>query len=163
MENRDPTQNQGGEGQGGKRKPGGGRKGGGQKRGENDRGREDQDGSRQGVPASPSGVPNEGRVRVDGEDRPDKAGREVQDNYKYKGGRQSTGGIPNPDDQDDSQSAGTFRRTAEQDAGTDDNDGEQTLDEHDGGINRNSRSRLPNTGPNQRGAESSKDKTRNPA
>jgi hypothetical protein len=49
---------------------------------------------------TPSGVPNEGR-------------RAGSTSYRYKGGRQGTGGIPNPDDRDDRDSAGSFRGTAE--------------------------------------------------
>lgn len=60
--------------------------------------RRDQEPSKQDGRPTPSGVPNEGR------------GTEGQGGYKYKGGRQGTGGIPNPDDQDDHQSAGSFRR-----------------------------------------------------
>lgn len=32
--------------------------------------------------------------------------------YRYKGGRQGTGGIPNPDDAADHDSAGSFRGTS---------------------------------------------------
>ena len=52
---------------------------------------------------TPSGVPNEGRATQG----------QAKQGYEYKGGRQSTGGIPNPDDPDDSKSAGSFRGTAE--------------------------------------------------
>jgi hypothetical protein len=54
---------------------------------------------------TPSGVPNEGRATSAA-------------SYKYKGGRQGTGGIPNPDDRDDRESAGSFRGTAEPKTGT---------------------------------------------
>ena len=53
---------------------------------------------------TPSGVPNEGRATTS----------QAEQGYEYKGGRQSTGGIPNPDDPDDSKSAGSFRGTAEE-------------------------------------------------
>ena len=96
MENTDRTRKQGGQGQG--NKPG---QGGNQKPGQG--GREGR-GSQDGRPA-PSGVPNEG--------------------YEYKGGRQGTGGVPNPDDQDDLESAGSFRGTAEQEFGEDDEDSER--------------------------------------
>ena len=55
---------------------------------------------------NPDGVPNEIRA-TDGR-------------YKYRGGRQGQGGVPNPDDADDRESAGSFRGTADQDIGADD-------------------------------------------
>lgn len=92
MENRDRTRDEGGQGQ--RNKPG---QGGGQQ----PDGREGQGGSQKPGRPTPSGVPNEGR-------------------YEYKGGRQGSGGVPNPDDEDDQESAGSFRGTAEKDIGSDD-------------------------------------------
>jgi hypothetical protein len=57
--------------------------------------RKEPEPSKQPGRPTPSGVPNEAR------------------NYEYKGGRQETGGIPNPDDRDDRDSAGSFRGNAE--------------------------------------------------
>ena len=54
---------------------------------------------------TPSGVPNEGRGTG-------------ATSYNYKGGRQGTGGIPNPDDRDDLESTGSFRGTTEPKAAT---------------------------------------------
>ena len=109
MESRDRTSSHGGQGQG--NKPG-------QSVGQPERGTEKpgqggdtQQGPRKGQRGSdkpaarptPSGVPNEGRA----------ATSQAEQAYEYKGGRQSTGGIPNPDDPDDSKSAGSFRGTEE--------------------------------------------------
>jgi hypothetical protein len=58
--------------------------------------RKEPEPSKQPGRPTPSGVPNEAK------------------HYEYKGGRQATGGIPNPDDRDDRESAGSFRGTAEQ-------------------------------------------------
>ena len=58
-------------------------------------------------------------------DRQAKGGRKGQAGPKYKGGCQGQGGIPNPDDPDDRESAGSFRGTAEQDSGGDDDEGER--------------------------------------
>jgi hypothetical protein len=113
MDNRDRNTSQRGQGQANKpgqsveqpergtRKPGEG--GGTQRQG----GREGQRGSNKpAARPSPSGVPNEGR-----------ATRSQAEGYQYKGGRQSTGGIPNPDDPDDRKSAGSFRGTSEERSG----------------------------------------------
>jgi hypothetical protein len=43
------------------------------------------------------------------------AGRQRRVKHRYKGGRQTQGGIPNPDDADDRDSAGSFRGTGERD------------------------------------------------
>ena len=95
---------------------------------------------------TPSGVPNEGRGMA---------------SQKYKGGRQGQGGIPNPDDKDDFESAGSFRGTAEQELGADDD--QRGLDAgQQRGQNLNSQSRQPNENRNPRRAESSDDETRNP-
>ncbi len=104
--------NQGGQGQGGKSKPSSRPPG-----EDTDRQRKDQEPSKQPGRPTPSGAPNEGR-RAEGA-------------YEYKGGRQGTGGIPNPDDRDDRESAGSFRGTAKPVNGTDDadadnDDGEQS-------------------------------------
>jgi len=159
MENRDRTENQGGQGQVGKPNQGGSQQGGGEKGSENDRGRQDQGGGKGGARPSPSGAPNEGRGTED-QGGQGQAARPGQGAYEYKGGRQGTSGIPNPDDQDDIESAGSFRGTADQDTGTDDD--EQALCGQNGGINRNTQNRQPTTDPNQRGAGTSEDKTRNP-
>ena len=58
-------------------------------------------------------MPNEGRSTAGSEGRQDQGLRTGKGDYEYKGGRQGTGGIPNPDDQDDRESAGSFRGTAE--------------------------------------------------
>jgi hypothetical protein len=42
--------------------------------------------------------------------------------YRYKGGRQATGGVPNPDDRDDRDSPGSFRGTADEDDDFDERD-----------------------------------------
>ena len=71
---------------------------------------------------APSGVPNEGR-KSEGQ-----GGGPSKGDYEYKGGAQSTGGIPNPDDADDRDSAGSFRGTADDDADAsdaDEDDGDQ--------------------------------------
>ena len=65
---------------------------------------------------TPSGVPNEGRKTEGKGGGQDSGAPQNEGNYEYKGGRQSTGGIPNPDDQDDGDSAGSFRGTADDDA-----------------------------------------------
>ena len=70
--------------------------------------RKEPETSKQPGRPTPSGVPNESQ-RAEGA-------------YKYKGGRQGTGGVPNPDDQDDRESAGSFRGTAKPINGMDDDD-----------------------------------------
>ena len=96
---------------------------------ERDGERGNQEPSKQGGRPSPSGVPNEGRrsEAPGGNQKPGQGG-ELQGSrdgqggmqtprkdspaaYEYKGGRQGTGGIPNPDDADDGESAGSFRGT----------------------------------------------------
>ena len=72
---------------------------------------------------SPSGVPNEGRRSEGQHDRLGHGAQERQGGYK--GGRQETGGIPNPDDRDDSTSAGSFRGTADQETDADDAEDER--------------------------------------
>jgi hypothetical protein len=137
MENRGDARNQGGQGQGSTAKPG-------KKPGNvTDRERRDQESSKQSGRPSPSGVPNEGKGTPGQPGSNDDRGRNVQSGYEYKGGRQSTGGIPNPDDQDDDKSASSFRGTAKE--------------------NRDSRNRQLNEHPNQREGQTSDDKTRNPA
>jgi hypothetical protein len=108
MENRDPTSHSNPGGQpGGSQKPG---QGGSQKGGGDDSQRgSDKPASR----PTPSGVPNEGRKTEGHRGDQDFGSPRNQGDYKYKGGRQDTGGIPNPDDQDDSESAGSFRGTAQ--------------------------------------------------
>jgi hypothetical protein len=51
-------------------------------------------------------------------------GRQTVGGYEYKGGRQAQGGVPNPDDPNDHESAGSFRGTASL-PGADIGDGEQ--------------------------------------
>jgi len=102
MENRDRARDQGGQGQGNK---------------------PDQGGSRKPGRQTPSGTPNEGRESGGQAGGHQKGARQVQENYEYKGGRQGSGSIPNPDDQDDLESAGSFRGTAGQDSDTDDDQG----------------------------------------
>jgi len=118
MENRDRTSTQGGQkqvstpGQGGQRpgrsqNPG---QGGSQSGG----GDETQRGSdKPAARPTPSGVPNEGRKVEGRRGGQDASGPQNEGDYKYKGGGQSTGGIPNPDDADDGDSAGSFRGTAQ--------------------------------------------------
>lgn len=109
MEDRKNVSNQGGQGQG--NKPGkGGQQG----------GREGQGGSsdKPSTRPTPGGVPNEGR-RTEGQRR--ELGHGAQERQgAYKGGRQETGGIPNPDDRDDDTSAGSFRGNANQETGAED-------------------------------------------
>ena len=126
MENRDRTTNQGGQGQGNKPGQGGSQKpgqGGGQQGGREGQGQSDKPSTR----PSPSGVPNEGRSTAGSEGRQDQGLRTGKGDYEYKGGRQGTGGIPNPDDQDDRDSAGSFRGTAEPDTRDDDEDGNEQI------------------------------------
>ena len=60
-------------------------------------------------------VRNDG-LATEGEDvRQNQDGSRGEHEYKYKGGRQGMGGIPNPDDPDDNGSAGSFRGTVEDD------------------------------------------------
>ena len=108
MEDRKNVSKQGGQGQGnkpgqdGSQKP---RQGGGQP------GRREGQGGTSDKPSTrptPSGVPNEGR-RSEGQHG--ELGHGAQERQGgYKGGRQETGGVPNPDDADDDTSAGSFRR-----------------------------------------------------
>lgn len=74
---------------------------------------------------TPSGVPNEGRGSKDQHGNLDQGARTGQGDYEYKGGRQGTGGIPNPDDEDDNESAGSFRGIAETESDEDDDETEQ--------------------------------------
>ncbi len=76
-----------------------------------------QSGGQQGANPSPtpSGVPNEGRGTL--APGSGQGGREKQ--YDYKGGRQGQGGVPNPDDYDDDESAGSFRGTPGGEQGAD--------------------------------------------
>jgi translation initiation factor IF-2 len=125
MEDRTNMRNQGGQGQGNRpghqgvgqgqgNKPGqqGDREGqGGHKPGQKGGGREGVAGGsdKPSTRPTPSGVPNEGRGT---EGQHDRLGRGAQERQGgYKGGRQETGGIPNPDDPDDDTSAGSFRGT----------------------------------------------------
>ena len=75
---------------------------------------------------TPSGVPNEGRGIDDQHGSVDQGARTGKGDYEYKGGRQSTGGIPNPDDVDDKESAGSFRGTAQTESDVDDEDARST-------------------------------------
>jgi hypothetical protein len=109
MANTDRTSNQGGQGQGNKPGQGGGQQGQG-------------GGDKSTTRPTPSGVPNEGRGTENQHRRQDQGARTGKGDYEYKGGRQGTGGIPNPDDQDDGDSAGSFRGTAGLDTGEDDDD-----------------------------------------
>ena len=112
MEDRTNVSNQGGQGRGNKPDEQGGRQGqGGNKRGQQGGGREGAGGSsdKPSTRPTPSGVPNEGRRE---EAQHDQLGRGAQQpKGGYRGGRQETGGIPNPDDRDDDTSAGSFRGT----------------------------------------------------
>ena len=107
MENED-TGDEGRQGLPGKPNPGGG-----QKAGENDREREAQEGDKESLRPSPSGVPNEGRAS-EVQQGQHQGGRPGRRHYEFKGGRQGQGGIPNPDDPDDHDSAGSFRGTADE-------------------------------------------------
>jgi hypothetical protein len=81
----------------------------------------------QGGRPSPSGVPNE-RKGIPGQPGSnDDRGRNVQSGYEYKGGRQGSGGVPNPDDPDDVESAGSFRGTTERNRGLDKDDGDKDV------------------------------------
>jgi len=141
MTNPDRTGNQGGQGQG--NKPG--------------QGGSDKPSTR----PSPSGVPNEGRSTAGSEGRQDQGVRTGRGDYEYKGGRQGTGGIPNPDDQDDGDSAGSFRGTAEKrDTGDEDDSqrilgGEQPSEYDSAAPNRSS-----NPSANQRRVVPSNEKKR---
>ena len=106
MENRD-TDDEGVRGPRDKPQPGGGQKG-----GENERKREGQEGDKESLRPSPSGVPNEGRAR-DVKQGQHQGGRQGRHHYEFKGGRQAQGTVPNPDDPDDHESAGSFRGTAD--------------------------------------------------
>jgi hypothetical protein len=75
--------------------------------------------------------------------------------YEYKGGRQAQGGVPNPDDPNDHESAGSFRGTAGN-PGTDNDDGEQGL-----GVGQNF-GRHPSR-QSRESNENRDDETRNPA
>jgi hypothetical protein len=132
MEDRTNVRKQGGQGQGNKpgqasQQPGQGRNKPGQQGGNKpDEGsREDRSG-RSDKPTtrpSPSGVPNEGR-RAEGQH--DRLGHGAPERPGgYRGGRQETGGIPNPDDRDDSTSAGSFRGTADHETGAADTEDER--------------------------------------
>jgi hypothetical protein len=114
MENRDRKSSPGGH------KPGGHKQGSSPGQGGGD---ERQRGSdKPAARPAPSGVPNEGRKSEGQGSGPSKG------DYEYKGGAQSTGGIPNPDDADDRDSAGSFRGTADDDADAndaDEDDGDQ--------------------------------------
>ena len=110
MEDTNFGSNQGNLGQGGTSKPGGKPPG---RDGQGYRGNRQPD--KPGARPTPSGVPNEGR-RMEGEggsQKPGQSGAQGQGGYEYKGGRQGQGGVPNPDDVDDGESAGSFRGTAE--------------------------------------------------
>ena len=89
---------------------------------------------------TPSGVPNEGRALKRQPGSQAESARQVAGSYKYKGGRQQPqgGGVPNPDDAHDHESAGSFRGLADQDIGTD-GDGEQSTSA------RRSREHRPNS------------------
>jgi len=127
MENRDRTRDQGGEegkaGQGGDRQQGGREGQGGIERlgqGGGQPGSREGQGERQDLAKSSKFVRNEG-LATEGQDvRQEQGGSRDQGEYEYKGGRQGTGGIPNADDQDDNDSAGSFRGTAEQEPVADD-------------------------------------------
>jgi hypothetical protein len=85
------------------------------KQGENEQGIKPGQGGTSNQPGrpTPSGVPNEGRGA---------GAQERQGGAEYRGGRQGQSGVPNPDDADDVDSAGSFRGTAEEGAGGDDDD-----------------------------------------
>src|SRR5687767_13384282 len=85
---------------------------------EKEREREGQEGDKESVRPGPSGVPNEARGSEvqQGEHQGGRQGRRY---YEFKGGRQGQGGVPNPDDPDDHDSAGSFRGTADE-SGTND-------------------------------------------
>lgn len=163
MENRD-TQTQGGQGPRGKPNQRsdqkGGQQGDGPKGSENDRQREGQ-GDKESVRPSPSGVPNEGRG-TESQQGQHQGGRQGHGGYEYKGGRQVQGGVPNPDDPNDQESAGSFRGTASQ-PGADNDDGEQGLGAGQKlGRNPSSQSSELNENPDQRRVESSEGETRHP-
>jgi hypothetical protein len=113
MENSDRTSNQGGQGQGNEPSQDGGQQG----------GQEGQGRSQDAAKRSNSKfVRNDGSATEGQDIRQEQGGSRDDDAYEYKGGRQATGGIPNPDDDDDNDSAGSFRGTAktEPDEGDDD-------------------------------------------
>ena len=104
MENRD-TEHEGGQGPRAEPKQGS----------EKEREREGQQGDKESLRPSPSGVPNEGR----GNESQHQGGRQGRRYYEFKGGRQGQGNVPNPDDPDDHDSAGSFRGTADQSGAND--------------------------------------------
>ena len=107
MENRD-TEDEGGPGPRGEPKQGS----------EQERERQGQEGDKESVRPSPSGVPNEGRGS-DVEQGQHQGGRQGRRYYEFKGGRQGQGSVPNPDDPDDHDSAGSFRGTADESGAND--------------------------------------------
>ena len=73
-----------------------------------------QGGSQEAAGRSNSNFVRNDGLATEGEDvRQDQGSSQVEHEYKNKGGRQGMGGIPNPDDPDDIDSAGSFRGTAE--------------------------------------------------
>ena len=113
---------------------------------------------------SPSGVPNEGKGTPGQPGSNDDRGRNVQSGYESKGGRQSTGGTPNPDDRDDDESAGSFRGTAEENRSADDDAIEQGLGTDQGrDQTQNGRRQQTTEDPSRRRGQSSGNKSRNPA
>ena len=118
-----------------------------------------QVGDKESVRSSPSGVPNEGRG-AESQQGQHQGGRQTQGGYEYKGGRQGQGGVPNPDDPNDHESAGSFRGTAIQTGG--DNDEGEHIGQNVG-HHPSRQSRELNENRDQRHVESSDVDTRNPA
>ena len=94
------THKEGGQGLGGKPNPSGGQKG-----GESDRQRQGQEGDKESVRPSPSGVPNEGR-RAESQQDQHPGERHGLRRYVFKGGQQEKVVIRNPDDRENVESAG---------------------------------------------------------
>ena len=86
-------------------------------------------------------MPNEGRGTGNQHGRQDQGARTGKGDYEYKGGRQGTGGIPNPDDQDDGDSAGSFRGTAGLDTGEDDDEDSERVPDAKQNRNQDSNQR----------------------
>jgi hypothetical protein len=64
--------------------------------------------------------------------RQDQGGKGGARPKKYQGGRQGQGSVPNPDDVDDDKSAGSFRRTADEDS----KEGDEDDSEQDNGAHQ---------------------------
>ena len=113
METRDRMCNQGEQGQE-KQKPGQGgvqQQGGREGQGNQEPG---EGGSQKAAGRSKSNFVRNDGLATEGEDvRQEQGESRGEHGYKYKGGRQGMGGIPNPADRDDNDSAGSLAGTAD--------------------------------------------------